>query len=617
MPEAQNRPSFQNTNVDVLAYSDAIMAGFANIYRLLLKYRADLLSEDGPIARFAQDQVRVIIRNTRTYGVLLQESFHPDVLRNALNRDRLFDRVWGSVEQFPYLAKVIPPERQDLLQGDIPVFTTRPMSRDLCSSSEERIADFFNEPGMTLVEHRLQGLSENDLTQQLWIIRASLATLSTSGERELRPKYRLTEPQTIVDRENLLAAARAVGDRLETLGIRGEHDVSWIGLTSTTKDHWSLAPLGMDLYGGIPGVALFLAYLGAVTQEGRYTALAQAASQTLRRQIERNPVGVTTIGGFVGWGGVIYTLTHLAALWNQPGLLAEAEAIVDRLPDLVEQDKQLDIISGGAGCIGSLISLYQYTKSDRILAAAIQCGNRLLTCAQQMGHGIGWVPPGTGTKPLTGFSHGAAGIGWALLELAEVTGEERFQRAAYAAIDYERSLFSPKAGNWPDLRDLDTPLGQVANDEDSFMVAWCHGAPGIGLARLQALPYLEDVTLREEIYTALNTTLDQGFGHNHSLCHGDLGNLELLLKASETLDDPQWRAQVSRLAAITLESIDRDGWRCANPLGVESPGLMTGLAGIGYELLRVAEPKCVPSVLLLEPPVLQSTNAPSRKGRYS
>jgi type 2 lantibiotic biosynthesis protein LanM len=370
--------------------------------------------------------------------------------------------------------------------------------------------------------------------------------------------------------------------------------------------------LGIDLYDGIPGVALFLAYLGVVTQEGHYTALAQAASQTLRRQIERNPAGVTTIGGFVGWGGVIYTLTHLAALWDQPGLLAEAEAIVDRLPDLVEQDKQLDIISGGAGCIGSLISLYQYTKSDRILAAAIQCGNWLIACAQQMEHGIGWIPPGTGTKPLTGFSHGAAGIAWALLELAEVTGEERFRTAARAAIDYERSLFSPKAGNWPDLRDLDTSLGQAANGEDSFMVAWCHGAPGIGLARLQALPYLEDVTIRKEIYTALNTTLAQGFGHNHSLCHGDLGNLELLLRASETLDDPQWCAQVNRLAAIILESIGRDGWRCANPLGVESPGLMTGLAGIGHELLRVAEPKCVPSVLLLEPPVLQNTNAPSR-----
>jgi lantibiotic modifying enzyme len=31
---------------------------------------------------------------------------------------------------------------------------------------------------------------------------------------------------------------------------------------------------------------------------------------------------------------------------------------------------------------------------------------------------------------------------------------------------------------------------------------------------------------------------------------------------------------------------------------------MTGLAGIGYQLLRLAAPACVPSVLTLAPPVL-------------
>jgi hypothetical protein len=57
-----------------------------------------------------------------------------------------------------------------------------------------------------------------------------------------------------------------------------------------------------------------------------------------------------------------------------------------------------------------------------------------------------------------------------------------------------------------------------------------------------------------------------------------------------------------RLAAILLESIRREGWLCGNPSGVESPGLMTGLAGIGYGLLRLAEPARVPAVLVLEPP---------------
>jgi lantibiotic modifying enzyme len=45
---------------------------------------------------------------------------------------------------------------------------------------------------------------------------------------------------------------------------------------------------------------------------------------------------------------------------------------------------------------------------------------------------------------------------------------------------------------------------------------------------------------------------------------------------------------------------------CGSPTGVETPGLMTGIAGIGYTLLRHAHPRAVPSVLLLaasEPPL--------------
>jgi type 2 lantibiotic biosynthesis protein LanM len=533
---------------------------------------------------------------------LLQDSYHPDVLRDALDRDRFFDRLWVEVEHCPYLARVIPAERNDLQQGDMPIFRTRPGSRDLWTSTNERITDFFDEPSMALVQRRVRQLSDHDLAQQLWFVHASLATLAKGLERTHWPSYRLTEPQTIVNRERLLIAARAVGDRLEALALRDADDVSWIGLTHTNERYWSIAPLGMDLYDGLPGVALFLAYLGTITQEERYAALAHATLTTLRRQVERCRSFIPSIGGFTGWGGLIYTLTHLGILWDEPALLAEAEAIVEHLPALIEQDDLLDITAGAAGCIGSLLSLCRCVPSDRTLAAAIQCGERLITRAQRMARGLGWVIAAAGPTPLAGFSHGAAGIAWALLELAALTGEERFQTAALAAIAYERSLFSPEAGNWPDLRDLKTPRQNEGNGQQRFMTAWCHGAPGIGLARLCSLQHQDDAAIRAEIDTVLQTTLAQGLGGNHSLCHGDLGNLELLLQASQVLDDPQWRAQVNHIPAIILESISRDGWLCGTPLGVESPGLMTGLAGIGYGLLRLAEPTRIPSVLVLAPP---------------
>ena len=116
----------------------------------------------------------------------------------------------------------------------------------------------------------------------------------------------------------------------------------------------------------------------------------------------------------------------------------------------------------------------------------------------------------------------------------------------------------------------------VAEDAERFgetptrcMTAWCHGAPGIGLARVRSLAHLDDATSRAEIATALATTLAEGFGRNHSLCHGDLGNLEFVLQAGQRLGDPRWRLEGDRLAALILESIDHQGRRCGVPRGIE------------------------------------------------
>jgi lantibiotic modifying enzyme len=189
-----------------------------------------------------------------------------------------------------------------------------------------------------------------------------------------------------------------------------------------------------------------------------------------------------------------------------------------------------------------------------------------------------------------------------LLKLHELSGQQRFRAAALDAIDYERSLFSPAEGNWLDQRDLGSFSRAQENGKRKTITAWCYGAPGIGLARLSTLAHLDDAATRAEIATALQTTWANGFGQNHSLCHGDLGNIELLCAAGARFNDARWHAEGQRLAGVILDSINRHGWLCGLPLGIESPGLMTGLAGIGYGLLRLAAPQQVPSILTLQPP---------------
>jgi lantibiotic modifying enzyme len=137
--------------------------------------------------------------------------------------------------------------------------------------------------------------------------------------------------------------------------------------------------------------------------------------------------------------------------------------------------------------------------------------------------------------------------------------------------------------------------------------AWCHGAPGIGLARLLMVKHCTDAEIKKEVETAVETTLSRAFTGSHCLCHGMLGNVELLLQATQSplfANRSDWQARARDVSAQIVRDIAMKGPLCANPGSLESPGLMTGLAGIGYGLLRIADAKSVPSVLALAPPTV-------------
>jgi type 2 lantibiotic biosynthesis protein LanM len=403
----------------------------------------------------------------------------------------------------------------------------------------------------------------------------------------------------------------------------GEH-ASWIGLEYRNK-RWSLEPTPEDLYAGLPGIALFLAFLGSLGDEAEdreATELARAAVSTLRLQVAARPDGLPataeSIGAFQGWGGIVWTLAQLGALWGDRELLAAAEAMAERFPALLPGDDDLDLIGGTAGALLGLLALHGATDSQRVLAIAVECGERLLTLAEPWGAGLGWRTRLAAERPLAGISHGVGGIALALLRLGEATSDPRFLAAALDGFAGERERF------WEDLeRLLRAPAGgEKPAAESTVAVAWCYGAPGVGLTRLAALPHArtaeEGAALRREVEQALRRTLARGPGQNHCLCHGDLGNLDFLLQAQERFPDPALAADLHRFLEIVLASLDRDGWLCGTRGSVDSPGLMNGFAGIGLGLLRLAEPGRVPSVLVLEgvaissaPPRSSSTAAPA------
>jgi type 2 lantibiotic biosynthesis protein LanM len=578
-----------------LDHVDDILAGFTEVYELCRRHRAELLAPGGPLAVFAGVRVRVILRSTVEYALLRQTGFHPDVLRDGLDTDRHFDRLRRGAERRPALSAVVEHERRDLWGLDIPSFTVRTDETVLRSGAGAPVPGLVVRTGMDCVRRVAARLGPADLSRQRWLIRASLAASAVDVRDISYPSYPLPASSTPADPRRLMDGAEAIGRHLATIGYRGAGSAEWLGVISHRGQDWSLGPLGADLCTGLSGIALFLGQLGALTGQAEYTDLARDSLATARSQVDRR--AVARIGGAAGLGGILYACVQLGVLWQDEGLLDHAVQLAVLNGSWADQDDAFDFATGGAGSIAALRALHTVRPLGAVREAARRCAERVLAGQHPAG---GWLAAsmedGIADAPLAGFAHGAAGVAAALLEAAVLCGERRFHDAAVAGIAYERELFLPAAGNWRDLR-------RGGEDAPPSVSAWCHGAAGVGMARALCQPLLpDDPLIPVEITTALDTTLRIGFGTNHSLCHGDVGNLELLLLAADALGEPRWHSAARTRMSAIMDSIDERGWITGLPHGIETPGLLHGLAGIGYGMLRLAAPERVPSVLTFAPP---------------
>lgn len=404
------------------------------------------------------------------------------------------------------------------------------------------------------------------------------------------------------DPTSFLETAASIGARLIGEAIWHEDRCNWLGDSMEYVDHgWRVVhkACGVSLYDGTSGIALFLARLYRATGDPllRTTAIG-ALRHTFRNSGDLPPTG--RLGLYSGLPGIAYAAMEAGRAMDSDEWSSRGDAVLSTLTLESDDGDGLDVIGGAAGTIPLLLRVGQ----DRARELAFSLGERLLLRAERVNGTASWstIPTPDG-RNLTGYSHGAAGIALALLELGTVTNDGRFLSMARAGIEYERHLFDPRQGNWPDLR---SPT-QDSTGAASYGMAWCHGAPGIGLARLRSFALSGEPGARAEAEIALATTrraveqITRGALIDFSPCHGLSGMAELFLTAESVLKDSSWVEVAEQVGALGVERIGRARlpWPCGVPNGSETPALLTGLAGIGHFYLRLTEKEKVPSVLLL------------------
>ena len=447
-----------------------------------------------------------------------------------------------------------------------------------------------------------------------------------------------------MDRTQLLSEAAAIVDQIRDHGVwtRGGK-VIWRGQVGYGTELTPLREikLGPHLGDGSAGIALFLAAFERVCGGGECKDLALRALEPLRQKLaeliadaERAKGLRIPLGGFIGLGSLIYGLAKVGELLGETSLLHEAHsvsALIDQ--ERIDRDQETRVQKGCAGAILALLALGEKIsvpnqEGKTPLEIACACARHLLKVRIAFdGRPLAWsLSPGK--PPLTGFSYGAAGVSYALLRLHEIVGERELWDAAQEGLSFVRSFYCPEHGSWRDVRvffqsryslrrgtwhdwwasGIPSDLIEVRpsfSPQDKFPESWCHGAVGIVLGRIGALHIYNTLEVQEEIERALKRIQSYAFSEEElessdGLCYGHMGMIEMLLSAYRRMGDVRsLEAAFTLMKRVEERKRSRGKYDFSVTHGVEifSPSLFQGVAGVGYMMLRLAEPESLPCLL--------------------
>lgn len=566
---SHNRARLGGVAVDPVAYRDVLCRGFRQGYDVITRDRTTF----GELLRRSMDlEVRAVLRPTRGYTTLLEESTHPGLLTDGMYRDEAFSVLWTQQPTSPLHWRAAAHEARDLWQGDVPLFTSRPGSTNLWASDGRPLPDVLDEPSGVTLDAALRARGEVDRQDQEWIIRATLATRSrdNGGHRVVdvrsAPLAAIATPP-----ERLLTAACSVADRIVAMGLTDGGRVNWLGLELVDDRQLLVMPMGAGLANGYIGVALFLGELAAITGIPRYADVARRAAdgyRTLHRTLLDAPQLIPAIGcgALHGLGGICYGLSRLAVLLADDALATLAAQTVGLVEGALAEPTGPDWSTGVAGCLAAMTAVHRELDLAPARRIADACADLLVASLA------------TDDDPSvpTGFAEGIAGVAFALsLPSGSHPGRQRARDLVW--------------------RTGAVPLAMAESRNDP---GWYRGLAGRLMAGYATAESAEQWRVLRGIARRI---AEQPVHTDLSLCHGEAGITEALIALAEQTGHDDDAAVVRHRAGQVLQEFYRSGPSCGTPGHVPTPGLLTGLAGIGYGLLRLGFAATVPSVLTLAP----------------
>lgn len=529
-------PVLNGEKQDAIYYLEDVMNGFEMTYKLVCENKeafAECIT-----AFFTSKMNRVIVRSTNIYDQLVRTSYHPLLLRNPWDRKMFLLKILAITEQDKICTELVRSELRDMYNGDIPYFMCTSEGNELIDSEVLATSQTFDKSLLRSAVDTILSMDDVDLKRQLGFINLSFAeeleeegmtTATLLEKRNSCPED--IKNKTLSKEEYLDRILKITEDKSVQAPGNEVSNLIWLNINRNPDWPTFVSYMKTDIYGGLSGMYLYLNSYGRAT--GNKKALELAAR--IRSELTHNLEAVFStpnvdLSGFVGVTGIIYAFAREGM--DKAELTKLLKVLVKNIK--ASDMSQTDFLSGLAGLMKVLMFVYKklddfsgFSNEDRTLTRAKirELADELMARATfENDNAVYW-----GSEGYTGYAHGVAGIVDAFADYYEFSKDKNVMAYIEKGCAYIESCRVDNGTNWS--RD---------KDRNTISINWCHGAPGISLMKMRLAEVFGDkFVTRDELEEIGRIIMNNGFGIDHCLCHGDMGNLMILKKLSETLGNKE------------------------------------------------------------------------------
>ncbi len=549
----------------------------------------------------------------------MYESNHPILLHDKQKRIEHFEwlkkNVTASISNFPYHEKILSAEMQDILGNNIPYFYCYANSCDLFNAKSEVIGTIGLSGFSYITKHFEQYFDNQDLEIQQILIENSYTALKLTQNKnftndsvkkiDYKRNYNILYSFDEI-KKNALKIAKYELNFLQKNFLEHSKKIYWPSVGLVGKNAWTPEDFKYDIYNGLSGIMLTFGYAAQIFQDQEYLKTFQSCRTTLLNSLEfefknlkydfknlenkKLPEFLQNTGFYSGIGGYLYALGIMQNLFPDNDSVQAINHLLELAQSSIRNDDILDLVSGNAGFIMGLIALKDLIPQSCFHQTLQNAVSHILSKYPDP-QKLADIPNHLSYQPLLGISHGISGFVLVLSQANQFLQNSEVTTWIQNGLAYENSLYNHEKMNWPDLR-LNT---ENPDQETRYSMIWCHGAPGIGLSRIKSQRFINLHSAHQDLKNAVDSVFKASIYFPLNLCHGSLGNLDLILEASQQ----EWISQ--DLCQNYLSDFLNHAQNHLDKFQIEGklslPGLMTGRSGVAYQMMRVAYPNQVPSIL--------------------